>query len=138
MAKNLTKGLSLLESKNKKKFYKILIIQFLKSLFDIFGVASIIPLIYLLVESDKFIVFYNNKISSYNLNFLYFDNFQSLLIFIILFLFIFFFIKFLFSVFAFNYEIKWQQKLITKLCTKLFSSYLKLDIEKFVSKKIQI
>tara|TARA_A100001035_G_C27786528_1_gene504713 strand:- start:3308 stop:5074 length:1767 start_codon:yes stop_codon:yes gene_type:complete len=135
MAKNLTKGLSLLESKNKKKFYKILIIQFLKSLFDIFGVASIIPLIYLLVESDKFIVFYNNKISSYNLNFLYFDNFQSLLIFIILFLFIFFFIKFLFSVFAFNYEIKWQQKLITKLCTKLFSSYLKLDIEKFVSKK---
>ena len=92
--KNLTKGLSLLESKNKKKFYKILIIQFLKSLFDIFGVASIIPLIYLLVESDKFIVFYNNKISSYNLNFLYFDNFQSLLIFIILFLFIFFFIKF--------------------------------------------
>ena len=96
MIKNLTKGLYLLESKNKKKFYKILIIQFLKSLLDIFGVASVIPLIYLLVEADKFFEFYNNKILSYNLNFLYFDNFQSLLIFIILFLFIFFIIKFLF------------------------------------------
>ena len=122
-------GINLLNKKYKLRFYKIVFFQFIKTLFEVVTLASLIPLIYFLVEKEKFLNLYNEKVKSLNISNLQIYNFENFLYFLLLGLFTLFLLKTIFMFFSFKYEIRFQQKLITKISTVLFQKYLNMDVD---------
>ena len=128
-------GINLLNKKYKLRFYKIVFFQFIKTLFEVVTLASLIPLIYFLVEKEKFLNLYNEKVKSLNISNLQIYNFENFLYFLLLGLFTLFLLKTIFMFFSFKYEIRFQQKLITKISTVLFQKYLNMDVDLILLRK---
>lgn len=128
-------GLKLLSRENKLKFYKIIFVQIVKSFLEVISIASLIPLIYSIVNREKFIVLYNNFLQKLNLNYFKTDNFEIILNYTLLTLLIVFFIKTLFLIYSLKYELEFQKYLLKSLSSKYFSQYLELNSEIFLNYK---
>ena len=118
MINSIKNILSLLETKEKIKFLKLVIFMLLASILETLGIASIFPLINFLTDQEKSINFLDN----FFINFSFFEsNYMILLIGII---FLVYLIKNIFLSFYYWFENSFAYNTRFNLGVRLFSGYL--------------
>ena len=110
--------LLLLEAKERKHFYKLILLMLLASLFETVGVASFIPLIDLLTGKSNSLNFFYNNFGSFE--FLFNNSIVLIILITLIYLF-----KNIYLYFFFLFETKFAYKTRFNLGSRLFESYIK-------------
>ncbi len=128
--KNLNTLLSFLENKDRLNFYGIVILQFIGSLLEAFGIALILPILAIILgQQTSSFYFLNNIIEMLN-----FSNKENLLIFSIASMLLFFIFKnsiltlIYKKIFSFAYKIQYKIK------SKIYSHFINQRYHKFTEK----
>ncbi len=116
----------------KKQMAGLSLLIFISALFDVFGLASILPLVKLATEPN--LIFKNDA-----LNYLYhvgnFSTEKNFLLFIICFVFVFFLFKTLFGLFVNYLQTKFSTAVAYNITKKQFEKYFNLNYYQFSSLK---
>lgn len=111
--------LNIMDSEDKKNFFRYLIVLFFCSAFSILGIGAVVPFISLLIQPDKIMSFSLTKSWSYHELIIFFT---ALLVFT-------FCIKNIVALWLLNYQSKFLFNLTAKIQKKLFNGYMTAPYE---------
>ena len=124
-----------LDSGQRKKMYLLLSLIFASAVLDVFGIASILPLVKLATTPS---IIHSNSI----LNFIYvnlnFSNDKSFLLFMILSVMVFFIVKSFFGIFVNYLETRFSASIAYNITRKQFNKYFNMDFHHFSAMKSSV
>lgn len=110
---------SIMDKKDKKTFWRYILVLFLGSIFSVLGIGAVIPFINLLIQPEKVMSYQALNGWSYN----------HIIIFLTIVLIVAFAVKNLVALWLINYQSKFLFGLMAKIQGKLFTGYMALPYE---------
>lgn len=124
-----------LSASQKRKMAGMSVLIFLSALCDVFGLASILPLVKL--ASDPLLL-HKNKYLEYLFQSFQFNNEKNFLLFMILSVFGFFVVKSVFGLFVNYLQTKFTTRVAFDLTKRQFNKYFNLDFHRFTGTKSSV
>ena len=119
----------------KKRMMLQMVLIFLSAIFDVFGLASILPIVKLAGSPDTI---HHQKILQWLYSILHFTSDKNFLLFLMIGVLVFFIIKSLFGVFVNYLQMRFATNLAYSLTQKQFKKYFDLDFHTFTSLKSSV
>ena len=130
--KSLSRNLSPVQ---KKKMMVQFVLIFLSAIFDVFGLASILPIVKLAGSPETI---HHQQILQWIYSTLHFNSDKRFLLFLIMGVLVFFILKSLFGVFVNYLQMRFATNLAFSLTQKQFKKYFDLDFHTFTSLKSSV
>ncbi|MBK7964621.1 MAG: ABC transporter ATP-binding protein [Bacteroidetes bacterium] len=124
-----------LDGPMRKKAAILIVLIFSSAILDVFGIASILPLIKLATDTS---VIHSNEYLSSVYNYLQFDSEKSFLLFMILSVLGFFIVKSVYGIFVNYLETRFTATLAYKITRKQFNKYFNLEFHQFAGMKSSV
>ncbi|MBL7924098.1 MAG: ABC transporter ATP-binding protein [Bacteroidia bacterium] len=124
-----------LDAAQKRKAYILIALIFTSAVLDVFGIASILPLIKLATEPSTI---HSNAYLRYVYEALNFESDKSFLLFMILSVLAFFIAKSIFGISVNYLETRFSAKLAYNITRKQFNKYFNLDFHRFTAMKSSV
>lgn len=120
---------------HKRKMAGMIVLIFISAILDVFGLASILPLVKLATETGSI---HRYEILSEVYNFLGFESERSFLLFLILSVLVFFILKSAFGLFVNYLQTKFSAQIAHHITRKQFVKHFNLDFHQFTSLKSSV
>lgn len=124
-----------LSESQKRKMYLLMVLIFVSAVFDVFGLASILPLVKLATEPE---IIHTNSYLNALYNGLHFETDKSFLLFMILSVLAFFIFKSAFGIFVNYLETRFSANIAFSVTRKQFNKYFNMDFHRFTSLKSSV
>jgi ATP-binding cassette, subfamily B, bacterial PglK len=124
-----------LDGPMRKKAAILIILIFSSAILDVFGIASILPLIKLATDTK---VIHSNEYLSAVYEYLHFESEKSFLLFMILSILVFFILKSIYGIFVNYLETRFTANLAYKITRKQFNKYFNLEFHRFSAMKSSV
>jgi ABC-type multidrug transport system fused ATPase/permease subunit len=124
-----------LDSSQRKSSVLLLALIFISAVLDVFGIASILPLIKLATDPEAI---HQSEMMDSVYNYLGFEEHKSFLLFIILVVLFFFIVKSVFGIYVNYLETRFTAKLAYNITRKQFNKYFNLEYHDFSSVKSSV
>lgn len=124
-----------LSEAQKRKMYLLMVLIFLSALLDVFGLASILPLVKLATEPE---IIHTNEYLNAIYTGLQFETDKSFLLFMILSVLGFFIAKSAFGIFVNYLETRFSANIAYSITRKQFNKYFNMDFHQFTSLKSSV
>ncbi len=124
-----------LSEAQKRKMYLMMVLIFISALLDVFGLASILPLVKLATEPE---IIHSNEYLNAVYTGLQFSSDKSFLLFMILSVLGFFIAKSIFGIFVNYLETRFSANIAYSITRKQFNKYFNMDFHQFSSLKSSV
>lgn len=124
-----------LDGPMRKKAAILIVLIFSSAILDVFGIASILPLIKLATDTS---VIHSNEYLSAIYNYLHFESEKSFLLFMILSVLGFFIVKSVYGIFVNYLETRFTATLAYNITRKQFNKYFNLEFHQFAGMKSSV
>lgn len=124
-----------LDASQHRKTAILIVLTFMSAIFDVFGLAAILPLVKLATTPSAI---HTNQYMRYLFDTLGFSNDTSFLLFVILSVLAFYIMKSIFGIFVNYLQVKFSARLAYSITRKQFNKHFNLDFHRFTSMKSSV